>query len=310
MAAGGAEALPIVDAHVHLGGWTSLALLEDKIRTAQDLMSWRTKYPALYEVIRHEEAIDNSDLLIADMDRYGIARAVVMATPGVANEAVAAMVARHPHRLVQMLLVAGREIAEGFPDDTRPVLARALEEIERGVAEFRIRGIGEIIARSFTRSIHPEEMAADLAPLFDAARRHRLPVMVGTAWTQFRGGLHSGDPLYVDEIAAAYPDVTIILSKMGRGIGYYFDMSMAVACRNANVYLDVVGTKPDHLRAAVDAIGAERILFGTDWTHTWRFVREPMPLYPLRLKVVDDAGLTPAQRESILHRNAAAVFGL
>ena len=47
---------------------------------------------------------------------------------------------------------------------------------------------------------------------------------------------------------------------------------MTVAMRNVNVYFDVVGTNPQHLRFAIDKIGAHRIMFGTDW-----FATMPMP---------------------------------
>ena len=80
--------------------------------------------------------------------------------------------------------------------------------------------------------------------------------------------------------------------------------------RNANVHFDVVGTSPEHLRHALNCIGSERILFGSDWSATWSCVREPLPLYELRLKVLDDANVTDEERENILWRNTARLFKL
>jgi predicted TIM-barrel fold metal-dependent hydrolase len=97
---------------------------------------------------------------------------------------------------------------------------------------------------------------------------------------------------------------------MGRSIGRYFDSAMTVAMRNVNIYFDVVGTNPQHLRFAIDKIGAHRILFGTDWSATWRWISVPLPLYKLRLKVLDDAGLTEEERRMILWDNAVEVFKL
>ena len=51
-------------------------------------------------------------------------------------------------------------------------------------------------------------------------------------------------------------------------------------------------------------------MFGTDWSATWRWVREPQPVQRLRLKVLDDANLTEAEREQILWKTAAQVFRL
>src|SRR5690349_4360547 len=105
-----------------------------------------------------------------------------------------------------------------------------------------------------------------------------------------------------------HPKVPIILTKMGRSIGRYFDSTMTVAMRNVNIYLDVVGTRPDHLRFAIDKLGAHRILFGTDWSATWRWVRSPLPLHQLRLKVLEDANLTAEERQMILWDNAVRLF--
>ncbi len=119
-----------------------------------------------------------------------------------------------------------------------------------------------------------------------------------------------GDPLWVDEVALRHPTVPIILTKMGRSIGRYFDSALTVAMRNVNVYFDVVGTTPEHLRIAVDKIGAHRIFFGTDWSATWRWISVPTTLHKLRLKVIDDAKLTDAQRQMIFWDNAVEVFKL
>ena len=146
--------------------------------------------------------------------------------------------------------------------------------------------------------------------MMDAVARYGVPVQFPTAWTQFPGGLFWGNPIWADEVACRYPEVPIILTKMGRGLITYFEPCLTVAMRNANIHFDVVGTTPEHLKIALDAIGSERILFGTDWSATWRFVREPADLYTIRLKVLDDAGVTGEARENILWRNAARLFRL
>ncbi|MNC90957.1 Amidohydrolase [compost metagenome] len=80
--------------------------------------------------------------------------------------------------------------------------------------------------------------------------------------------------------------------------------------RNVNIYFDVVGTSPQHLRFAIDKLGAERILFGTDWSTTWSWLSVPATLHQIRLKVLDDAKLTDSEREQILWKNAARLFKL
>jgi hypothetical protein len=129
-----------------------------------------------------------------------------------------------------------------------------------------------VFIRSLTSEIHPEKIAKDLDGMMKVVAKHGAPIQFPTAWSQFPGGLFYGDPLWVDEVAMRYPSVPIILTKMGRSIGRYFDSAMTVAMRNVNIYFDVVGTNPQHLRFAIDKIGAHRILFGTDWSATWRWI--------------------------------------
>ena len=173
-----------------------------------------------------------------------------------------------------------------------------------------MKGVGEIFIRSLTSEIHPEKIAKDLDGMMKVVSKHGVPIQFPTAWSQFPGGLFYGDPLWVDEVAMRHPNVPIILTKMGRSIGRYFDSAMTVAMRNVNIYFDVVGTNPQHLRFAIDKIGAHRIMFGTDWSATWRWISVPMALHKLRLKVLDDANLTEEERRMILWDNAVKIFKL
>jgi uncharacterized protein len=302
----------IIDSHVHIWSYPVLGDIGDKIRTTEDLIGFRTRYPDLYDRTLTEDPIDNSDALIAHMDEAGIDRALIQARPGsVTNDQVAQSVRRHPDRLYGLMRIGhDQEAAYEYLEDPAPAREAAAAEIDHCMDDLGMKGLGEIFIRAMTAEVDPEAIARDLSPMMDAVRRHGVPVQFPTAWTQFPGGLFYGNPIWADEVACRYPEVPIILTKMGRSMVTYFEPCMAVAMRNANVYFDVVGTSPEHLRLALDAIGSERILFGTDWSATWRFVREPMDLYALRLKVLEDARLSDEERENILWRNAVRLFKL
>jgi predicted TIM-barrel fold metal-dependent hydrolase len=301
----------IIDTHTHVWGFPSYKDLSQHIKTTEDLIAFRTRYPELYACSLSEEPIDNSDALISDMDKNGVALTLVQARPGyVSNDQVAQCVERHPDRLQAIARVGHDQEAAGYHDDPGAHREWAPAEIERCLTTLKMKGVGEIFVRSLTNEIHPERIAKDLDGLMKVLARHRVPIQFPTAWSQFPGGLFYGDPLWVDEVAMRYPVVPIILTKMGRSIGRYFDSAMTVAMRNVNVYFDVVGTSAQHLRFAIDKIGAHRILFGTDWSATWRWVRVPLPLHELRLKVLDDANLSATERQMILWDNAVKLFNL
>ena len=302
----------IIDSHVHIWSFPALMDIGDKIRTTQDLIAFRTRYPDLYDRTLTEAPVDNSDMLIAHMDEAGIDRALIQARPGaVTNDHVAESVRRHPDRLAGLMRIGhDQEAAYEYLADTSAVRDGAGDQVAYCIEELGMKGLGEIFVRALTTETHPEKIARDLVPMMDAVSRYGVPVQFPTAWTQFPGGLFWGNPIWADEVACRYPDVPIILTKMGRGMITYFEPCLTVAMRNSNIHFDVVGTTSEHLKIALDAIGSERILFGTDWSATWRFVRDPADLYTMRLKVLDDAGVAGAARENILWRNAARLFGL
>ena len=301
----------IIDAHVHIYSYPSFRDLSKHIRTMEDAVAFRTRYPDLYHCNLTEQPIDSTDDLIVDMDKNGIDFALVQARAGhVSNDLVAAAVKRHPDRMVALARVGHDQEAGGYLEDPGPVREQAPEEIERALTKLGMRGIGEVFPRSLTNHTHPEKIAKDLAPLMRVAEKHQVPVQFPTAWSQFPGGLFYGDPVWADEVAGRHPTVPVVLTKMGRSITRYFDTAMAVAMRNVNVYFDVVGTNPQHLRFAVDKLGADRIMFGTDWSTTWRWLSVPDTLHNVRMKVLDDARLNHEERQQILWKTAAKLFRL
>ncbi len=117
--------------------------------------------------------------------------------------------------------------------------------------------------------------------------------------------IHSGDdpnalPLQIGECAAACPDTNIIMGHMG-GV-FFFEDALRVAARHRNVYLDPSGNpRPDIVRKAVDAVGAEQVVFGTD-----------MPAMHPRVerKKIELAHLTPEERELVCWKNIARLMQL
>ncbi len=71
------------------------------------------------------------------------------------------------------------------------------------------------------------------------------------------------------------------------------------------MWFDSVGHgHPPALKAAVDSLGADRIVLGSDYPY------EGGELYNRAVAYIHDAGLKPGDVEKILDHNAAAVLGL
>ena len=307
----------LIDEHVHLIGCSpSVKDISDKIKTREDTISFNSRFPELYRARLTEEPIDTVDDYIKAMDRHGITHAIIQQDVGKGtNDMVAEAVKKHPDRFFGLIGFFGWD----QPRDRRPHIptekelaatrARAVKEVVRGVEELGLIGVSEFWPRSFTFEVHPEKIARDMQPVMDVIAKYQIPIQIPTTWTQFPHNLHYGDPVWTDEIAYSYPEVPVILTKMGRGL-HHFETALYVAIRNTNVYFDIVDSQPHHIRRAVDTIGAERIMFGCDWCSTCRWVTVPSDTHTKHKKLLDDANLSPSEREQIEWKTAAKVFRL
>jgi uncharacterized protein len=300
----------IIDTHVHLFTFPSLIGHEKDLKSIKDIVSFRSRFPEVHKRMWREQPIDNSDDLVRDMDKHGIDISLVMRfrSPRDSNEDVALAVKKHPGRLYGMARFdSDEDVPIRLWNDPAIERKKAPELIRYFIEDLNMVAIGEVNVRRFTKSNHPEQIAEDLAPIMDAVAHYKVPIQFMTAWTQFRGRLYHGNPEWVDEVAGLWPQVPIILTKMGRGIGYYFDVCFTVALRNVNVYLDITESCAEHVRKAIDWLGPERLMFGTDWTCTQRWVQNP-DIYTRTLKILEDANVTQEEREWILWKTAARVF--
>jgi uncharacterized protein len=147
-------------------------------------------------------------------------------------------------------------------------------------------------------------------PLYEVIEASRLPVIFHTGHSGIgaavRGGggvrLKYGNPMDLDDVAADFPDLTIILAHPSFP---WQDEALSVSLHKPNVYLDLSGWLPRHfppqLVQYADTLLADKVMFGSDY---------PM-ISPDRwladfaeLKVRDDV------RPRILKGTAARLLGL
>jgi predicted TIM-barrel fold metal-dependent hydrolase len=146
--------------------------------------------------------------------------------------------------------------------------------------------------------LHPVSSLAhpsgkDTINLVRKAAEHNAPTL-----------LHCGDepmttPLAIEPLAAACPEAKIILGHMG---GYYHgDEAIEVAERNENIVLETSAFPyPYKIREAVDRIGADRVIYGSDG---------PVCSPPIEVEKVRLAGLAAGDEGIVLGDAAAALIG-
>lgn len=298
----------IVDIHTHPFGNPAFSP-GDAIRTRRDVVTLRKRRPDVFRS-RYVNVQDLTDLLVEDMRAAGIHRSLIQ--PGFSEdpELVAKAVRKHPDFLVGLFNVGHEHSKHPAESDIyqRIDWRKTEEEVQHYVKDLGLKGCGEVLPTRFTRESAPEKIAHDLRPLMEILQKYRVPVMFLTGWTQFSTPLYHGMPLFVDVLAEWYPDVPIIITKMGRGYSFIFEMALAVAYKHANIYFDVVQAPAAHIERGVAELGADRIMFGTDWSPTWR--AEAGDIYRVNLQKMDALKISPEAKQTILGETASKLFAL
>jgi predicted TIM-barrel fold metal-dependent hydrolase len=111
-------------------------------------------------------------------------------------------------------------------------------------------------------------------PLYELIQELGVPVIFHTGQTGIGAGIPGGrgiklalsDPLLLDEVAAEFPDLTVIMAHAGMP---WYENAMAVATHKSNVYLDLSGWSPKYfppaLLRAANTYLRDKFLFGSDF---------------------------------------------
>jgi predicted TIM-barrel fold metal-dependent hydrolase len=170
--------------------------------------------------------------------------------------------------------------------------AHALTEIDRCAARGAI-GVKLLASR---RADHPL-----LEPIADAAASRGFPVL-HHIWQHRRREWPSqeiSDGADLARLAERHPTTNFILAHIGGG-GDYMHTFPAIA-DSPNIYPDLSGSGVDRgmVDAAIEALGADRLLWGSDLT---------MCTGLAKLRSLDAVGLSSSDLANIRWKNAARIF--
>jgi predicted TIM-barrel fold metal-dependent hydrolase len=102
-----------------------------------------------------------------------------------------------------------------------------------------------------------------------------------------------------EKVIAEHPETTFVLGHSG---ALEHERALAFADRYPNTYFELSCLGLSALRQVLDAVPADRILYGTDWP----FYHQGLTLARVLIATDDD----PALRRAVLHDNAARLFDL
>jgi len=303
----------LIDCHCHVGAGPTVATLAEGIHSPADWGAVRTKQPELFAKAVGEDGVDNSEYLLRAMDKYGVTHAIIQTAPGkgIGNQMVLDAAEKSGGRFFPLYrpeavshAAARGTLGVDYGDEVSKVTRQIADELLSPAMSATL-GVGEIVP--ITTELHPALIARDMAPIMEAlTTRGGLPIMFPTGYTGWKGVHYfSYQPVWVDELAGAFPEVPIVLTKMGRSIRASFDACKVVAMRNANVYFDMTDTSPEHLREAISVLGAHRIMYGSDLSGVSTGYSEED-----NIRTAIETRLSAEEREQIAWKTANQVFKL
>jgi predicted TIM-barrel fold metal-dependent hydrolase len=241
-----------------------------------------------------------SDRWVAELDRHGVNRAVLIASVPGDEASVAAAVAHHPSRLVGFFMLD-------------PSATDASERARRAIDELHLRGI--CLFPAMHHVALTDERVRRIVQV--AAERPGVIVFVHcgvlTVGVRRKLGLPShfdlrlGNPIEVANLALVFPQVTFVIPHFGAGM---LREALIAADTCANIYFDTSSsnswtrytpglTLDAAFKATLAVTGPSRLLFGTDSSFFPRGWQKG--IYETQRRIVESAGVSAA--------DAALIFG-
>ena len=205
---------------------------------------------------------DVSETLLARMDRHGVEKTILMRGNFPApNAAMAEILKRHPDRFVAFSSWDAEAPAGTPPRET----AKGLAALERGLTEYGFLGAGEFDLARFM-PLPPERAYEGYLSTIELCRHHKKPIMFHTSYDGGKVPMAYKNPIMLEPLAFEYPDVPMLVCHMGKHDVTFFEYAMMLARKCKNVYLTTSNTRRDFIERAVEEIGPERLIFGSDWS--------------------------------------------
>ena len=263
----------IVDTHVH-----------SQRHAAGSRLKGSKEYGDLGRAIMQVDAYDNSERLIYDMETYGVDMCIIEPAFGMSNEINIEQVKAHPDRFVANCQAGTKKTRDRVAaGEIKWSIEVVLEELDELLKTGDYVGIGEgipagkaITMRDKIPQYHDEQtLMREMFMITDLARSYKVPIRFHCGTTVgYEGAYHSHpwtfNPLWAHDLAVSFPDVTIIMEHGGIE-GWWWEQMyegcLHVAASHKNAYIETGRYWTDlyHKPLSDPNIGAEKMIWGTDW---------------------------------------------
>lgn len=272
---------PRIDFHVHLGVYAQHhPWVTDWLRQLRpdDYEAYIRRYadPGAFEDLLAEEGVDYACVL-AELSPV---------TSGVCSNEQVRDFCRGRLRLIP------------FCDVNPNLVTRPGDELRRRVEQEGFRGV-----KLYPTYQHYFLNDPRIYPLYQAAQDLGVPVLIHTGSSVFQGArIKYGDPLHLDDVAADFPDLKLVMAHAGRG--FWYERAFFLSRLHPNLYMEISGLPPAKLMTWFPELArnTDKTIFGSDWPG----------LLSIRKNMEDLAALPlpPEGVMKILGDNAARLLGI
>jgi predicted TIM-barrel fold metal-dependent hydrolase len=278
--------LVAIDVHTH--AWKSALQVDDKLTESQEAMGRYFRYQPQHQTVPE----------MAEMYRKLKMAFVVFtvdsekgASRKITNEEIAELAHKNSDVAIPFASINPHRGADGVR------MAKKL------IAEYKVKGFK---FHPSVQEFYPNDRMA--YPLYEAIAEAKLPALFHTgqtgvgARTPGGGGIRIkySNPLYLDDVAADFPDMPIILAHPSFP---WQEEALSVATHKPQVYIDLSGWSPKYfppiLVQYANTLLKDRILFGSDY---------PVMSPERWMADFEKINIKPEVRPLILKENAARLL--
>lgn len=142
-----------------------------------------------------------------------------------------------------------------------------------------------------------------LYPIYDLAQEKRIPVLVHTGSSVFKGTkIRFADPIHLDDVASDFPELVILMAHSGRGIWY--DRAFFLSRLHPNLYLEISGLPPKKLLNYFPDMenNIDKFVYGSDWP--------AVKTISHNIEAVQALPIAEGSINKVLYANAAKILGV
>lgn len=304
------------------GPWRNLRAVKEKKVFDYHTHAWETpvqgkNYTEEKEMHDKDEWKDYTPQLIASMDAHGVAQAALSPVFIPFERYLDSSYKNYSDRFVKMTSM----LTDRTKGRMNEVTVEEATEILKGQIQIGCKGVGE---GGFYWGPAGKYTVKELKPFVDVLLDHDMPVMVHSGWAVTGTASNYGHGYAASwrwaerfgDLMSAYPDLKFILGHTGGAMAIPDAWeAIRLAYSFDNSYCEVSKSPPEIIVAAVKGIGAERVMFGSDFNRP-----EPKTYGPLNehyvfqqwytLNNVARADITEDQRDQVLYKTARTLLKL